>query len=172
MEPRRTGDEEGKGSAPGEEEDEEEEEDDLEGGRVVSRHRRRLSGLRMSGTTLLGLISIAGTIEDTGILKLINIVHDLFHQEEIAGKDTLLGSIETWSNFERDKVPGIHKSLKDLVKVRRRRSRAAAVQAIRGALRREEHASGEATLQAQGLRAVRRAEGHQQGLRRPVSARV
>ena len=167
MEPRRTGDEEKEGRAPGEEEEEEEEEDDddIEGGRVIARHRRRMSGLKMSGTTLLGLISIAGTIEDTGILKLINIVHDLFHQEEIAGKDTMLGSIETWSNFERDKVPAIHKSLKDLVKVRMTISySAAAVQTLRSTLCREEHTRCEVALQAQRFCTVRRATRHKQSV--------
>lgn len=48
--------------------------------------------------------------------QVVSIVNELVHAEETKESETLLGSVELWSNFEMDKVPIIKVKLKSLLK--------------------------------------------------------
>lgn len=55
-------------------------------------------------------------IEDTGTIKLCeNILNEIVLAEETQNSDMIMGSTEQWSDFEKEKVPEIKKSLKSLI---------------------------------------------------------
>ena len=73
-------------------------------------------GVELSGLAVLGIVRFLNLIEDTGTIKLCeNILNEIVLAEETQNSDMILGSTEQWSDFEKEKVPEIKKSLKHLI---------------------------------------------------------
>mmetsp|Transcript_30729 Transcript_30729/g.27178 ORF Transcript_30729/g.27178 Transcript_30729/m.27178 type:complete len:384 (-) Transcript_30729:30-1181(-) len=83
---------------------------------LVGQSMKEVEIIPLNSYNLLSIISICNKIKKMGMTKVISIVNDLVHAEETKDSDSLLGSVELWSNFELEKVPLIEDNLNALLK--------------------------------------------------------
>lgn len=77
---------------------------------------KSFTNVDLNGFAILGIIKFLTLIEDTGTIKLCeNILNEIVLAEETQNSDMIMGSTEQWSDFEKEKVPEIKKSLKSLI---------------------------------------------------------
>ena len=83
---------------------------------LVSQSLQSVEVVPLNSMSLLSIIDLCSKIKETGMSKVVSIVNDLVHDEETKNSDSMLGSVELWSNFELDKIPMISENLKSLIK--------------------------------------------------------
>ena len=83
---------------------------------LVNQSLKEVEILPLNSLKLLSIISLCSKIEEMGMPKVISIVNDLVHAEETKDSNSMLGSVELWSNFELEKIPIIKSKLKALLK--------------------------------------------------------
>lgn len=77
---------------------------------------KQFTNVDLNGFAILGIIKFLTLIEDSGTIKLCeNILNEIVLAEETQNSDMIMGSTEQWSDFEKEKVPEIKKSLKSLI---------------------------------------------------------